>query len=306
MLPITKKISNYNYSSRNGNSIQYIVLHYTGNTSDTALANANYFNGGDRSASAHYFVDNNSIYQVVEDSNASWAVGGGTVLTASNRNSISIEMCCSGNYTISETTENNTVELVKYLMDKYSIDIDHIVRHYDCNTIHKVCPNWSDNSWARWYSFKEKLTSNSIKGEWILDNTGWWYKHSDGSYTKDGWEKIDNKWYLFDKEGYMTYSWQYSNGGNWYYLGSNNDGSMKTGWVLTGGKWYYMNSDGAMQVGWQKIDNEWYYFNNTGEMCTGWIKDNNKDYLLYSSGIMVHDTELYGYKFDSNGVAIKL
>lgn len=155
--------------------------------------------------------------------------------------------------------------------------------------------------------FSEDCLANSIiNGEWILDNTGWWYKHSDGSYTKDGWEKIDGCWYLFNSKGYMTYSWQYSNGGNWYYLGSNNDGSMKTGWVLTGGKWYYMNSDGAMQVGWQKIDNEWYYFNNTGEMCTGWIKDNGKDYLLYSSGIMVHDTELYGYKFDSNGVATKL
>ena len=146
---------------------------------------------------------------------------------------------------------------------------------------------------------------NSNKGQWILDNTGWWYKHDDGSYTKDGWEKINNKWYLFNDRGYMLYGWQYSSGANWYYLGNKDDGSMKTGWVLTDGKWYYFNSDGAMQVGWIKIDNEWYYFDNSGAMQTGWIKDNGKDYLLYSNGIMAHDVDLYGYHIDSDGHAIK-
>ncbi|MEW9992260.1 N-acetylmuramoyl-L-alanine amidase, partial [Clostridium butyricum] len=99
---------------------------------------------------------------------------------------------------------------------------------------------------------------------------------------------------------------QYSCGGNWYYLGDSNDGTMKTGWVLTDNKWYYMNADGVMQVGWQKIDNNWYHFDNSGAMQTGWIKDDDKDYLLYSNGVMVHDTVLYGYRFESNGVATKI
>ena len=155
--------------------------------------------------------------------------------------------------------------------------------------------------------FNENCLANESKaGGWMLDNTGWWYKHTDGTYTKGEWEKIDNKWYLFDSRGYMLYGWQYSSADNWYYLGNASDGSMKTGWVLTDNKWYYMNSDGAMQIGWQKIDNEWYYFDNSGAMKTGWIKDNGKDYLLYSNGAMAHDLELYGYKFDSNGVATKI
>ena len=33
----------YSYSSR---SVKYVVIHYTGNSADTARANANYFNGG--------------------------------------------------------------------------------------------------------------------------------------------------------------------------------------------------------------------------------------------------------------------
>ena len=37
MLPIQRKISSYNYSTRNGNSVKYIVLHYTGNKGDTAI-----------------------------------------------------------------------------------------------------------------------------------------------------------------------------------------------------------------------------------------------------------------------------
>lgn len=45
----------YSYSSR---EVKYIVIHYTGNSKDTAKANANYFAGGSRGASAHYFVDN--------------------------------------------------------------------------------------------------------------------------------------------------------------------------------------------------------------------------------------------------------
>lgn len=255
MLEIKKMISNYNYSSRNGNSIQYIVLHYTGNSSDSALANANYFNSCDRGASAHYFVDNNSIYQVVEDNNASWAVGGGTVLTASNRNSISIEMCTSGNYIVSQQTEDNAIDLVKYLMNKYNIAIDNIVRHYDCNTIHKVCPNWSDNSWVRWYAFKDKiLNKDFVKGTWKLSNSGkWWFENSDKTYPKDCWCKLPKgnndltlAWFLFDTEGYMKTMWQ-SDNGLWYQLTEN--GNMQSNTWYYDKKlcnWYWLKNDGSM------------------------------------------------------------
>ena len=154
--------------------------------------------------------------------------------------------------------------------------------------------------------FNESCETDSKKGHWELDNTGWWYKFDDGTYPKDKWQKIKENWYLFDKRGYMLYGWQWSDGGNWYFLGDRNDGSMKTGWVLTDGKWYYFNSSGAMQVGWVKINGEWYYFDNSGVMQTGWIEDKGKDYLLYSNGQMAHDTELYGYRFNSSGAATKI
>lgn len=167
MLTIQRRISSYNFSNRNGNSIKYIVLHYTGNRGDTAKNNVDYFYGGNRNASAHYFVDDNSIWQCVEESNAAWAVGDGRgAYGIQNQNSISIEMCCNSNGVISEKTENDALELVKYLQTKYNISNDNVVRHYDASR--KLCPNWSSNNWSRWWSFKSKLSGNSSN---VVDNT---------------------------------------------------------------------------------------------------------------------------------------
>lgn len=163
------------------------------------------------------------------------------------------------------------------------------------------------NGYCDLNSFTEEvsLDSNYKSGQWIYEENKWWYKHNDGSYTKNGWEKISGKWYLFDEYGWMEYGWQYDEN-NWYFLGGENDGAMKIGWILSDNIWYYFDENGAMQTGWENINNKWYYFNQDGAMQTGWIKDDGKDYLLYSNGEMAHDVELYGYRFDSNGCATKL
>ena len=157
MLPIDRMISKYNNSSRGGEGIKYIVLHYTGNKGDNAKNNALYFNRANRNASAHYFVSDSQIYQIVEDNRASWAVGDGHGRYGiTNSNSINVEMCCWTDGTVSEKTEANTVELIKYLMKKHNIDLSHVVRHYDASR--KNCPNWSQQ---RWDNFKSKLTNTT-------------------------------------------------------------------------------------------------------------------------------------------------
>lgn len=40
-------------------------------------------------------------------------------------------------------------------------------------------------------------------GSWVQSNGCWWYKHSNGSYTRNGWEKINGTWYYFDSKGWM-------------------------------------------------------------------------------------------------------
>lgn len=160
MLNIKRKISPYNHYE--GNNPQYIVIHYTGNIGDTAKNNADYFFGGNRNASAHYFIDDNEIYQVVEDYNGAWHCGdGNNRYGINNKNSIAIEMCGTDNGRISEKTVENTLELTKYLMKKYGIDKDHVVRHYDASR--KNCPSaFSSNNWARWWNFKDRLSNSSI------------------------------------------------------------------------------------------------------------------------------------------------
>ena len=147
-MKIQKLISNYNNQSRYGESIEWIVIHYVGAVS-TAHDNARYFAGGDRQASAHYFVDEDEIWQSVEESRGAWHCGGPLqgsgghkyFQICTNRNSIGIEMCLikkGGKFIVKTDTVNNTAWLVQKLMKKYGISKSHVIRHYDVTG--KDCP----------------------------------------------------------------------------------------------------------------------------------------------------------------------
>jgi len=175
MLDIQKKLIKYNFNvGRCGQSIKYLVIHDTGNTGkgSGALNHFNYFNGGDRQASAHYFVDDSNIMQLVEDQNTSWHCGdGGGKYGITNNNSIGIEVCVNsdGNY---DKAVSHTIELTKHLMQKYNVGIDNVVRHYDASR--KGCPNsMSTNNWAKWNWFKSQLVTTTttipdIKNIWVV------------------------------------------------------------------------------------------------------------------------------------------
>ena len=162
---LIKDHTRVNYSSGNSGR-KYIVIHYTGNTTDTAKANANYFRSVNRGASAHYFVDATTVYQVVDPSNTAWAVGrnfGSNNLfgKCTNYNSISIEMCSTSGK-ISDATFNNTVELTKKLMKTYNISSSNVVRHYDVCS--KRCPGWTGwipSNETIWKKFKSRLTGTA-------------------------------------------------------------------------------------------------------------------------------------------------
>ncbi|WP_243156813.1 peptidoglycan recognition protein family protein [Clostridium beijerinckii] len=308
MKDIQEQIINYNKSVRY-TAPWFIVVHDTGDPGASAQNEHDYFSGGDRQASADFFVDDDNIIQIIDtDSYYSWHCGDGRgAYGIKNSNSLGIEMCLKSDGTVSDETEQSTIELVLHLMDKYSIPIERVVRHYDASR--KCCPGaFSSNNWARWWNFKDKLASgNASNGKWMLEDNKWWYLRSDNTYPRDCWEKINEKWYLFDISGYMQTGWK-SDEGKWYYLGDSNDGAMKTGWVYdkNANKWYYCNSYGTMQTGWVKDNDKWYYLDTSGAMQTGWVKDGEKDYCLYSDGSMIHDCDLYGYRFASDGAAIKI
>lgn len=139
---------NDNYkSTRNcyigGNTIYYIVVHYTGcyaPAKNFCLSQMNNDLGG----SAHDFVDDNEWYCAIDHNNCAWAVGddegyGRFPNGITNSNSLNIEMCCcNANLDVSDTTAKNTAEIVAYYMKLYNVPIERVKRHYDAS--YKSCP----------------------------------------------------------------------------------------------------------------------------------------------------------------------
>jgi N-acetylmuramoyl-L-alanine amidase len=156
---------NYSSSTRSTSAIKYIVLHYTANNGDTDEGNGNYFHNNAVGTSAHYFVDEDSATQAVPDNHTAWhceTPGMAFKCGCRNANSIGIEMCSdkvNGVYVITEQTKKNAVELTKWLMDKYSVPIANVIRHYD------VCGKNCPEPWVRvsneWTDFKKRLTTTT-------------------------------------------------------------------------------------------------------------------------------------------------
>lgn len=154
----------YNRSNRGGTPIKYIVVHDTGNPSRGANATAhyNYFNGGDRSSSADFFVDDTQVLCVNDYYKFyTWHCGDGHgKYGITNRNSVGIEFCINVDSDRDKTLER-TAQLVRELMQELNIPIDRVVRHYDASR--KNCPqSMSKNGWAQWYKFKEKLKGEDL------------------------------------------------------------------------------------------------------------------------------------------------
>lgn len=122
-------------------------------------------------------------------------------------------------------------------------------------------------------------SNSNISGSWVQSGSRWWYKHADGSYTTNDWEKINGVWYRFDNTGWM-----------------------QTGWVKDNSTWYYLDGSGAMKTGWLKDNGSWYYLQDSGAMKTGWMKVSGKWYYAYSSGALaINTTTPDGYRVNYNG-----
>lgn len=163
-MEINEKLVKYNFSSRKGTSIKYIVIHDTGNTSKGADANAHFsfFNSADRQSSAHYFVDDKQILRIIKDSDKAWHCGDGRgKYGITNENSIGIEICINRNGDFNIAFDK-AAELTSFLLEKYNIPLQNVVRHYDASR--KVCPNiMSKNNWIMWNDFKEKVKAYYYK-----------------------------------------------------------------------------------------------------------------------------------------------
>ena len=264
--------SNYG-RKRQCSSIKFIVIHYTANDGDTDENNGKYFHNNIVNASAHYFVDSDSITQSVPDDCIAYSVGGKKYNNGGgeyynkcvNNNSLSIELCDDVKNKViypTQATIDNAIEFTKTKMIQYGINKTHVIRHYQVNG--KPCPvYWVDNS--KW----KTEFHNKLQG-WTRYNDKWYWLDSNGNVVKNSWIQDKNKWYHLSSTGVMDTN-------NWIKNSSNT--------------WSYVNNKGEAVVGWHNLSwnntKSWYYFDEKGIMVSSkWIKDKGKDYYLTSSGAM--------------------
>lgn len=165
--PVIKQLLtliNYTDARRKKKDIDFLVRHYVG-ASGGAKENCQYFQKVYRGASAHYFIDHDgTIWQSVKDEDIAWHCGAPSYKHkhCRNSNSIGIELCVkkdkNGNWYYTEATKKSAVCLFAYLMDKYDIPINHILRHYDVTG--KICgePDVRKGSNV-WKDFKQELAA---------------------------------------------------------------------------------------------------------------------------------------------------
>lgn len=151
-----KQAHSGNYQKGRTQPIEYIVVHYTANSGDTAQNNLDYFARTKTGTSAHYFVDENEVCQSVQDTDVAWHCGSKNPRHpyCRNANSIGIEMCNSVGG-VPEAVRARTADFVRQKMKEYGLDVNHVLRHYDATG--KRCPApWVDNP-AEWMEFKKML-----------------------------------------------------------------------------------------------------------------------------------------------------
>ena len=270
--------SSTNYGSqRSTGDIKYIVIHYTGNDGDTAVNNGKYFQGANRKASAHYFVDDSTVVHSVPDNRIAWSVGGSKYNNnggrlygvAKNANTLNIELCDdyrNGSVKATDATINNALTLTRELMKKYNVPIGNVIRHYDVNG--KSCPAYWVNE------FHNRLTQAS---------------HPDGlSDTKDA----DGNWYYYKNDKVdtdVTIVAQNKNG--WWYVkngkvdfSANTVAKNNNGWwhIVNGKVDFNSNTIAKNENGWWKIVNGKvdFTFNGLAQNQNGWwyLKDGKVDF----------------------------
>lgn len=169
--------------------VSYIAIHYTAGTTSRrgqAMQTRQVFL--QRNASADFVVDDDTIVQVnpdlrnyycwaVGDAKNKWTGGGRLNGQATNRNTISIEMCSTLRHGTSAQMPNHegwsltpqvveqTRRLTRHLMQQYGIPRERVLRHYDITG--KLCPGvpgWNDGP---------LFTTSGVQTKQYCDSHAW-------------------------------------------------------------------------------------------------------------------------------------
>ncbi len=140
--------------SRSGvklDGINDIVVHYVGNPGTSAQQNRDFYNGWGSDVCSHFLVgmDGEIIMCIPLDEKSAAS-------NHRNHDTISVEVChpdATGKFT--EASYESTLKLVRWLMDEFHLDKDHVIRHYDVTG--KECPRYFVDHPEAWEKFKNDL-----------------------------------------------------------------------------------------------------------------------------------------------------
>lgn len=156
--PLAVDLLTVNEYSRPGEAlpeVKSIFVHYTANAGTTAEQNRSYFESlaesHERSASAHFVIGfDGTIVQCIPTKEIAYAVKG------RNYDSISIECCyLDENGRFEEETYQKLIELTAWLLHKYELRPENVLRHYDEGG--KNCPKYYVEHEAAWQDFLDDL-----------------------------------------------------------------------------------------------------------------------------------------------------
>ena len=140
--------------------VHAIVVHYTANPGVDAVANRNYFNNLPKAnerkqkktyASSHFVIGmDGEIVQCIPCNEIAYASND------RNEDTIAIECCIpdeTGEFT--DATYQSLIELTAWLMGRYDLTTDDVIRHYDVTG--KMCPKYYVEHEDAWLLFKQDL-----------------------------------------------------------------------------------------------------------------------------------------------------
>ena len=148
-------VNPYSRPGTKSEQITGIVVHYTANPGSTAQQNRDYFNDLQdthiTSASSHFVIGlDGEIIQCVP----TWEIAYAS--NDRNKDTVSIE-CCHPDETgeLNRATYQSLVQLTAWLSEKFELEKDDIIRHYDITG--KICPKYFVEHEDAWNTFKDAV-----------------------------------------------------------------------------------------------------------------------------------------------------
>jgi len=177
----------------------FLVAHDTGNPGSTARNNRNYFNTmTDRSASAHVFIDDTEILEIIPLDEKAWHVRYNVPtdnrMYGCNANdaAIGVELCYGGRINFSEAYKRY-VWYFAYLCNRYCLDPrKHIVSHKMLDPGRKVDPDSALATGGKTFTqFINDVSFEMEKKNNSLNNKECWKMKMD--LTLDQWRDLANE-----------------------------------------------------------------------------------------------------------------